>query len=50
MTLHERVMSQLHDKLPDLDHFLKKYILKVQDSRRRALSAHDSLPQRLGTV
>jgi hypothetical protein len=26
MTLRERVMSQLHDELPDLDPFLKKYI------------------------
>jgi hypothetical protein len=39
-------MSKLHDELPGLDLFLNKYI---QVSRHRALPAHDTLPERLGT-
>ena len=46
MTLRERIMSKLHDELPGLDLFLNKYI---QDSRHRALPAHDTLPELLGT-
>ena len=46
MALRERIMSKLHDELPGLDLFLNKYI---QDSRHRALPAHDSLTEPLGT-
>jgi len=30
MTLRERIMSQLHDELPGLDPFLKKYIMQFR--------------------
>ena len=30
MTLRERIMSQLHEELPGLDPFLKKYIMQFR--------------------